>query len=353
MVQAPSGMPAILHSVALGALGAGLAGGLVACSSSSGGHAGAPASSSDAGVDASMWIDATVLDDAPGADDEAGDAGAETAVPTQALLRFANWSPDAPAADFCIAPHGTTAFQGPMLSSRAAQLDAGSGALPFPSVTAYLLVEPGPYDARLVAPGATDCNAKITADATGLPVLPAGGVGTIALVGATNPQHGEPALAMVGFLDDLSNVPPSLFNLRDINAAPDLPEVDLGMIVAGVFQRIQPNIAGVAFGMASHQLTNPPDPNGTPDLHGYVPQGPVVNATFAAAATVPTLLDGSAGSLVAAAPGITIEHGAIVTFVVVGSTSQADAGPRIAQLLECIDNGAAPGLAGTCQVVSQ
>ena len=307
-----------------------------------------------------MWIDATVLDGAPGGRRRGRRGGGRGDRATQALLRFANWSPDAPAADFCIAPHGTTAFQGPLLASRAAQLggasaDAGSGALPFPGVTTYLLVEPGRYDARLVAPGSMDCNASITTDATGLPALPVGGLGTIALVGATNPQHGQPRLAIVGFLDDLSNKLPTTFILRDINAAPDLPEVDLGMIVAGVFQRIQPNIAGVPFGTSSRQLTDPPDPNGTPDLHGYVPQSPVVNATYAVAATVPTLLDGSAGSLVAVAPNLTIGMGAVATFVVVGSSaaSQPDGGVQVAQLVYCLDNGAAPGLAGTCRVVSQ
>ncbi len=194
-------------------------------------------------------------------------------MPTQSLLRFANWSPDAPAADFCIAPHGTTAFQGPLLASRAAQFGAGvrrcgqrrpsvsrGHRLPARRARVSTTHASSPR-------GSTDCNAGITTDATGLPALPVGR----ARDDRTRRRHQsaarpDPGLAIVGFLDDL--VEPTAHHLhsarhqRGARSSRGRPRDDRG----GVFQRIQPNIAGVPFGKSSHQLTDPPDPNGTPDL---------------------------------------------------------------------------------------
>src|SRR6202030_1440041 len=49
-----------------------------------------------------------------------------------ALVRVANWSPDAPGVDFCLAPHGTTAFVGPLLGTQSALLDAAAPLLAYP-----------------------------------------------------------------------------------------------------------------------------------------------------------------------------------------------------------------------------
>jgi hypothetical protein len=310
----------------------------------------------DAGVaDASKGLDATARGDSTGGDANAADSAADAdagengSTPTLALLRFANWSASAPAVDFCIAPHGTGAFKIPVLGTRAAAIDeagvieAGSGALPFPQSSAYLLVDPAQYDARLVAGGSPDCSAKIAEDATSLPALPSGAAGTIALVGATQPRGGEPGLRIVGFLDDLESKLPTAFELRAINAAPDLPKVDVGTLSGGLFQS---SLVGVPFGASSAGIANVG--RSSPDSNGYVPVTLLVNAVLAASPSIPPLLDGSAGSIVAQTSPINVGLGAVVTVAVVGTNGQATA-----QIVECVDNGGTAGLAGNCQVVSQ
>ncbi|MGA7120003.1 MAG: hypothetical protein WBY94_07900, partial [Polyangiaceae bacterium] len=94
---------------------------------------------------------------------DASDAGPAIVAPTSMLagIRIANWSPGAPAIDFCIAPHGTTAFQGPILANTApALVDAGTCppgpvGLAFTEVSSYSLVQPQQYDVRLVVAGAS------------------------------------------------------------------------------------------------------------------------------------------------------------------------------------------------------
>jgi hypothetical protein len=312
----------------------------------------------EAGVaDASKGLDATARGDGTGGDANAADsaadadayAGEDGSTPTLALLRFANWSAGAPAVDFCLAPHGTGAFKIPVLGTSAAAIDeagvidAGSGALPFPKSTAYLLVDPAQYDARLVAGGSSDCSAKIAEDATSLPALASGAAGTIALVGATQPRGGEPGLRIVGFLDDLQSNLATAFELRAINAAPDLPKVDVGTLSGGLFQS---SFVGVPFGASSAGIANVG--RSSPDSNGYVPVTLLVNAVLAASPSIPPLLDGSAGSIVAQTSPINVGLGAVVTVAVVGASGQT-----ATQIVECVDNGGTAGLAGNCQVVSQ
>ena len=130
--------------------------------------------------------------------------------------------------------------------------------------------------------------------------------------------------------------------IRVINADADLPKVDVGVLNAR-----SPILSGVPFGASSAG-----DP--TADPNGYIAQLPIVNQTIAATASVATLLDASAHTIVAQAPEISLLGGIAVTFVVVGSTTLGGTGGSgIAQLLECIDNAGSVGLEGSCQVVSQ
>src|SRR5580700_3131759 len=155
-----------------------VAGLLAACSSS---HASSGSDAGDAGPDARF----TVETGAPGDDEDGGnveaasEAAAETGPTTQTLVRLADWSPDAIPLDFCVAPHGTGAWEGPLLAISAALDpdaglgDAGGHGLTFPLVTAYLSLAPGQYDVRLVAAQATDCGVNIVNDAVGLPAFAA------------------------------------------------------------------------------------------------------------------------------------------------------------------------------------
>ncbi len=314
-----------------------------------------PVTVADGGADASKLTDAT-LGDAEGGEagmeSDAGDAGldGQMLTPTLALLRFANWSADSPGIDFCVARHGSGTDQGPILATNAAaindagNIDAGSGALPVPGVSAYLLMDPAQYDARVVAAGSTDCTTAITQDATGLPVLASGGFETIALVGAAHPRNGESGLQIVAFQDELTNSVQGALLIRVINAAVDVPMAEVGTLDTYFTPFLNP----VAFG-ASSAGGPMADPN------GYIAELPIVSLTIAARASVATLLNASAHTVLAQAPGVSLMGNLSVTFVVVGANGQLepDGGSVLAQILECVDNAGTVGLAGTCHVISQ
>ncbi len=354
-----------------------LGSGVVACGSNNSGAVtlGAMDASSDVAGDASMGRESSALDDVEsqgdGDGDGDGDDGAgEDASPappqpaTEAIVRFANWSADSPAIDFCLASHGTGSFEGPFVAQHAAAFDdagddAGTGALSFPDVTAYLALEPGQYDVRLVTASAGNCAAGILSDATNLAAWPAGTAATIALIGAPLPANGEPGLAVVEFIDYVSTDSPTpdaalTFNVRSINAEPEVVEADFGTIVRGAFQ-IQPSLSTLPYGTSSQSLPALLGLSPGPDL-GYTNEGTVIGATFGAAASVPTLRNDSVGTILASAPNLSIGAGADVTFVLVArhGPPPADAGsrPRIDQLIECVDNAGTLTLEGTCQVVS-
>jgi hypothetical protein len=98
---------------------------------------------------------------APDASDSDASDDASVTLP-QALLRIAHLSPDLPAIDVCVAPHGTTAFQGPLIRQLAlaqgADPDAGMPGFSYAQVTAYLSLNAGSYDVRVVSGGAASCD---------------------------------------------------------------------------------------------------------------------------------------------------------------------------------------------------
>jgi hypothetical protein len=257
------------------------------------------------------------------------------APPPVAGIRVANWSPDAPAIDLCVAPHGTTAFRGPMLGSLVGQGDdAGVAALPFPYASAYSYVSPGQYDARLVVAGASNCAAGIGADVTNLPALDADGYATIALIGDANPAAGAPGLQLVGFPDDA--YASSGAALRFINAAPvaSLALADFGELSDTKFV---PLFLAVHFGQASNApeamvadaASGPVDPN------GYTSIGALSDATLSLRAR-------NGATDLAVANNVNIAAGAIVTVVAVGPS----------ELVECVDNAGTLSYLGACGVIS-
>jgi hypothetical protein len=301
----------------------------------------------EAGADASKSPDATT---APDAATDSGTAIAPDAplpaLTTRALLRMANWSADSPAVDFCMAPHGTAAFQGPVLGTDAASIDdagidAGSGTLPFPQISAYLLVDPGQYDIRVVAGGAVDCSTGIVQDATNLPALAPGGLETVALLGANNPQPGELPLKVVGFTDELKNTLMDALLIRVINADVDVPQVQVGELD----MYFTPFTAAVSPGSSSAVVDHMADSN------GYVTVIPFTGETIAARAVVTTLFDAGPQTILATAQNISLANGLTVTFVVVGPSGQPGGGS--AQLLECVDTAAGAALQGSCTAISK
>ena len=102
--------------------------------------------------------------------DDSGDVFPDAETPVLASVRVAHASPDAPAFDVCVAPHGTATFQGPLLARLAASvtaatgIDAGAVGVSFSQVSAYVSLAPGQYDVRLVAAGASSCDPSAALD---------------------------------------------------------------------------------------------------------------------------------------------------------------------------------------------
>ncbi len=300
-----------------------------------GGDAQASADVLDAAFDAAI--------DGSGADGEAGlvtdGAGSDAAASPKAYLRVANWSPDAPAVDFCIAPYGTSAFQGPLVGTLAASLDASAPALAFPLVSAYLGLAPAQYDVRLVVSGASSCAVGIGNDLTTMPSLAANAFTTIALLGENVPAGGDPALRVTAFVDGATST--GSVSLRFINAAPALAQATLGTgsLASGKFK---PLFSGVAFGTAStSQQAQVPDASTVAvDPHGYILGITLSGATLSAHAS------GATADAVLTS-GLTAAPGASLTIALVGATSAG----APAQLLECVDNAGTAGALSNCMVL--
>jgi hypothetical protein len=260
-----------------------------------------------------------------------------SAPPPVAGVRVANWSPDAPPIDLCLAQHGQSNFRGPLLRTAAGPSDdAGIPALPFPYASAYVYVAPGRYDARLVAAGSPDCATGIGSDATNLPAIAPDGYATVALTGEENPTAGAPGLKLVFFQDDA--FPSNQGELRTINLAllPSLQEADFGEITVGGFS---PLFLGVPVGQAG-TVTEATVLGGVAtgvDPNGYAMIPPLGGGTISVRARN--------GALdIALAPNVSVAAGAIVTIAAVGSTS--------IELVECVDNAPASSYLGQCYVIS-
>ena len=329
--------------------------------------------------EAGSFADAGPAEAAQAPSDAAG--GTEAPASTLAWVRLANWSPDAPAVDFCLAPHGTAAFGSPLVASLAAStMDAGATPLAYPLATAYFAMKPGAYDARIVVAGAGSCAVGIGTDMTMLPALAANGFSTIALVGEELPSGGDPGLQVVGFKDSTS--PSAGVSLRFINASPLLGTVDFGTGTATgtgslVFKAL---FTGVLFGQAGKPLPTPPCASAAPDASA--PPDASTAPTAGAAPDASTSPDASA-SLDAGGPSdgsapspgangyetvcklsnvlsahdpragvdavatmmpVAAAPGSVLTVVLVGGTS-GGAPPR---LLECVDNAGTVGELGNC-----
>jgi hypothetical protein len=304
----------------------------------------------DAG-DAAIGTDATAL---PETGPLEATTTPEDASPSEAaLLRVANWSPDAPAVDFCLAPHGSTAFQGPSLAGLAAAdteaglPDAGAPALPFPAVSKYVSVSPGQYDARLVVAEASDCSAPIASDATGLPELTANAYFTVALIGELNPTAQDPGLELAGFIDSLATG--SAVEMRFINAAPGVPQANFGTGSVGtsisasgtaMTETFVPFVTHVPFGEPGTTNGEVPDSDPPPSLT-YFPTKAMTGGTLSASAP-----DTSSDLVVAS--DVDLGAGAVATMVLIGSSANA----AQTKLLQCVDNAGVAGLLSNCQVIS-
>jgi hypothetical protein len=304
-------------------------------------------SPSPGGAPGNKTSDAAAGADANGVSDDGGAVDAE-APPPEAHVRIAQWSPDAPPLDLCLAPQGTPwTVQTPLLATRVtdgglASGDAGAPGLAFPEVTTYFTVTPGTYAARLVAAGTNDCGSGL-ADLAPL-ALVAGSYSSVAAIGEVSPAPGDAPLAVVAFADDVA-APAAQIALRFLNASPwsGASSVDLGTgSLAGTGGAFVPVFTGVPFGQTSSAANTDA---GTVDANGYLGSNPLAGATLSAHVTA------AATDLATAANAVTVDPTAAATLVLLGG------GSTPAALLECPDADGADGANAAvalapCRVVS-
>jgi Domain of unknown function (DUF4397) len=180
-------------------------------------------------------------------DDDGGNDGVGAGPPAKAFVRVAHLSPDAPAIDFCLAPTGTTTFQGPVFKSLGGATAADGVA--FEQVTQYLEVDAVEFDVRLVPPNAADCADTLGLGTfTSLPALPANGYVTVAAIGSLAPRSGTDAPFELRAYVDRRTAPPSgQVAVRFVHASPDTPAVDVGLGSGAGFTPVWTDVAFGAF----------------------------------------------------------------------------------------------------------
>jgi hypothetical protein len=236
-----------------------------------------------------------------------------------AHVRVAHLSPDAPNVDFCVAPHGTTDFTGPILSS-----NGHLTGLPYGNVTKYFELPAEQYDVRLVAPGLSDCTQALggLADFTDLPELPAGASATIGAEGFATLGKATP-LALRAYIDD-TTVDASQAKLRFIHASPGTPPVDVGIGGGALFSGL---FSDVAYGNAA--------------ASGYLTTAPIDGVELSARA------HGTLSDVLSIKPA-SLPAGAIASAFAIGELGAATDPLRV---LLCVDNAAPVGLLTSCSVV--
>jgi hypothetical protein len=289
------------------------------------GHEGGPSSNGSSGGEGG-----TTASDAPSRDASA-DVAEQDGAPAQpgAHVRFADWSPDAPAAgySFCLQPQGSSTWMGPFLPQ----------GLPFPGTGAYAVVPPGDYQVQVIGAASSDCTSGIIPATYGLPTLADGTFATFAAVGVLMPIGGDQSMKVVAFVDDPTGTSAGLM-LRAINAASMVgyAEFGAGTQAAGDFSVLFPL---VPFGIASTEAVD----GGATDPNGYAVFGPLSGAELSAYAIDGTYTSTSTASNVSLASGIA------ATLVLIGGENQ---GPP-PQIMICNDVAAAGGAASPCTVYSQ
>ncbi len=193
---------------------------------------------SDAAADMRADAAGDVAGDVAGdrAGDMAGDMGGGTG-----NVRVAHLSPDAPAVDFCAAPHGTTTFIGPVL-----KMNGLASGLAFKQITGYLPLPVGQYDVRIVAPNAADCNTALAGlpDITNLPAVTSGAYVTVAALGQVTTGAMTP-LQVKAYVDEHALPPGKEMDvlLRLVHAAPTLGPVDVYVNALNMDVKVTSNLA--------------------------------------------------------------------------------------------------------------
>jgi hypothetical protein len=240
-----------------------------------------------------------------------------------ANVRVAHLSPNAPAVDFCLAPTGTTAFQGPVLKG----LGVTTG-LPYATVTTYVPLPPAAYDVRLVAPNAANCSTSLAGlPSFPLPAVASGGKYTVAAIGLVG-GTGAAAFTLKAYADD-GSVAATKEKLRFVHASPGTPAVDVGLGSGTAFTPVFVNVAfGDVAAAGSGALVG---------ANGYATTDPLTAVTISARVHGTT-----ADALVV--PGVTLAAGTISTAFAIGEIG----GANPLKVLLCGDQPPAGALLSTC-----
>ena len=247
----------------------------------------------------------------------AGCSSVESPATGTAHIRVAHVSPDAPAVDFCVAPHGSAQFTGPILTQ-----NGHLTGLAFGNVTKYFDLASDQYDVRLVAPGAANCDTALGGlpDFTDLPVLPPETSATIAAEGLVAFGSTTP-FALKPYIDD-TTVDTAKAKLRFIHASPGTPPVDVGLGGGALFTGV---FTDIAYG------------NAAATTNGYITTDPISGVEISARA------HGTIVDALAIKPA-ELPAGAIATAIAIGT-------PDLLRVLLCVDNAAPNALLSQCQIV--
>ena len=338
-----------------------------------------------------------------GGDDSPADVAV---VPTQARVRFAHLSPDAPAVDVCVAVHGTGAFKGPLLAplTTVVSADASAPGLSFTEVSAYVALDPGTYDLRLVPAGSASCtpgamtasnagegsDADASADIDASADAADGSVGPDAALDASDDASATgdggqdadaTALDAARPTGPVLPLPPDATNLPAFAAgefatvllagdlAPagaDAPyravAVSDDAVLAGGGASLRainalPAAPEADFGFGSEEASwSPLFANvafgaasltaalyqGKADANGYLVIAPFAPGTFSVRAS------GDAGSQIAVSDGASVSLGTVATILAAGGKT---GDPRPPVLVLCSDNSPASGARSVCNVL--
>jgi hypothetical protein len=243
-------------------------------------------------------------------------------------VRFADWSPDAPAAgfSFCLSPHGMQAWMGPFLPK----------GLAFPGTSPYADVPPGTYDAQVVSVSSGNCSTGVLPMSTPLPSLADGTYATVAAIGDVTPTFADPSMKLAVFVDEEVGMAGHAL-LRVIDAAPSLGYVNVGTGTMAT-HNFRFLFQAASFGTPAMVTTGGQmvDPN------GYAPLMPLSGVELSVQPI------STYGSDVATASNVSLAAGAVATLVIVGGKT---GGPP-PQIMMCDDIGAAQGAASPCNVFS-
>jgi hypothetical protein len=268
--------------------------------------------------------------------------------PAMAYVRLAQWSLDTPPIDFCLAPAGSRAFHGPLLSTVfQSPTDGGVLGVAFQQASAYVTTPPGQFDVRFVAAGSADCAAPLAPDFAGW-TLSNGSRSTLAAVGSASVASGATGALHILPMSDDAVAPLVAMNssaqravaLRFVHADPYAGRVSLTTALFG------PLFQSVPFSAVSSS-----DAGATPtisvDTDGYA----LLVAQAALDTWSVTSMDG--GALLASLRP-SVAAGAVITTALVPpilpDASTPDASYLPAQLVECIDSAGTVAPVGNCTV---